>query len=45
MGTRASQAEAFLDFLKHHDADTIYLVGDIIDFWRVKRGPVWPAVA
>lgn len=32
----------FLDFLKHNDAGTIYLVGDIIDFWRVKRGPIWP---
>jgi len=42
LGTRASQADAFLDFLRHHDADVIYLVGDIIDFWRVKRGPVWP---
>ena len=41
LGTRASQAEALLDFLRHHDADTIYLVGDIVDLWRVKRGPVW----
>jgi UDP-2,3-diacylglucosamine pyrophosphatase LpxH len=42
LGTKACQANAFLDFLKVHDADTIYLVGDIIDFWRVKRGPIWP---
>jgi UDP-2,3-diacylglucosamine pyrophosphatase LpxH len=41
LGTRAAQADSFLDFLRHHDADVIYLVGDIIDFWRVKRGPVW----
>jgi len=41
LGTRSSQAEAFLDFLRHHEADVLYLVGDIIDFWRVKRGPVW----
>jgi UDP-2,3-diacylglucosamine pyrophosphatase LpxH len=41
LGTRAAQADAFLDFLRHHEADVIYLVGDIIDFWRVKRGPVW----
>lgn len=41
LGTRTSQAEALLDFLKHHDAETIYLVGDIIDFWRIKRGAVW----
>ncbi len=42
LGTRASQAEALLDFLRHTEADTIYLVGDIIDFWRIKRGAVWP---
>ena len=41
LGTRASQADAFLEFLKTHDADTIFLVGDIVDLWRVKRGPVW----
>src|SRR5262249_13343300 len=42
LGTRACQADAFLDFLKIYDAETIYLVGDIIDFWRVKRGAIWP---
>ncbi len=41
LGARASQAEAFLDFLRLHDANTIYLVGDIIDFWSVKRSPLW----
>ena len=42
LGTRASQASMLVDFLRDHDADTIYLVGDIIDFWRIKRGAVWP---
>ncbi|MGD9869097.1 MAG: UDP-2,3-diacylglucosamine diphosphatase [Hyphomicrobiales bacterium] len=42
LGTRACQADYFLDFLKHHDAETIYLVGDIVDFWRVRRGAHWP---
>jgi UDP-2,3-diacylglucosamine pyrophosphatase LpxH len=42
LGTRSSQAERLLDFLKDHDADTIYLVGDIVDFWRIRRGAVWP---
>jgi UDP-2,3-diacylglucosamine pyrophosphatase LpxH len=42
LGTRSCQAELLLDFLKHNDADTIYLVGDVIDFWRVRRGAVWP---
>ncbi|MGE8942741.1 UDP-2,3-diacylglucosamine diphosphatase [Leptospira interrogans] len=41
LGTRACQADAFLDFLKYHEAETIYLVGDIVDLWRVKRGPIW----
>ena len=41
LGTRACQAEALLELLRLHEADTIYLVGDIIDFWRVKRGPIW----
>lgn len=42
LGTRAAQANALLDFLRHNDADTIYLVGDIVDFWKVRRGPHWP---
>ena len=41
LGTRACQANELLDFLREHDADTIYLVGDIIDFWRIRRGPIW----
>ncbi|HRY06012.1 MAG TPA: UDP-2,3-diacylglucosamine diphosphatase [Hyphomicrobiaceae bacterium] len=41
LGTRNSQTHALLDFLKHVDADTYYLVGDIIDFWKVRRGPAW----
>jgi len=42
LGTRTAQAPRLLQFLKQYEADTIYLVGDIIDFWRVRRGPVWP---
>lgn len=42
LGTRGCQAERLLDFLKHHDADTIYLVGDIIDGWALKSGWYWP---
>jgi UDP-2,3-diacylglucosamine pyrophosphatase LpxH len=42
LGTRTSQAEALLDFLRENHADVIYLVGDIIDFWRVRRGAYWP---
>lgn len=42
LGTRTCQAQMLADFLREHDADTIYLVGDIVDFWRIKRRPVWP---
>jgi UDP-2,3-diacylglucosamine pyrophosphatase LpxH len=41
LGTRNSNAEALLDFLREHEAETIYLVGDIVDFWKVKRGAKW----
>jgi UDP-2,3-diacylglucosamine pyrophosphatase LpxH len=39
---RSSQAAALLDFLKHVESETLYLVGDIVDFWKVRRGPHWP---
>lgn len=42
LGTRACQADMLLDFLKETEAETIYLVGDIIDFWRIRRGAIWP---
>ena len=42
LGARAAQADLLLDFLKHHDADVIYLVGDIVDGWRLKKGWYWP---
>ena len=42
LGTRGLQAELLIDFLRHNDADTIYLVGDIVDGWRLKGGWYWP---
>jgi UDP-2,3-diacylglucosamine pyrophosphatase LpxH len=42
LGTRGCQAERLIDFLRHHDADVIYLVGDIVDGWRLQRGWYWP---
>lgn len=41
-GTRSSQSAAFLDFIRTHEAETIYLVGDIVDFWRLRQGVIWP---
>jgi UDP-2,3-diacylglucosamine pyrophosphatase LpxH len=37
LGTRGCKADFLVDFLRYNDADTIYLVGDIIDGWRLKR--------
>lgn len=42
LGTRNCQADMLVDFLGRHDAETIYLVGDIVDFWRIQQGAVWP---
>lgn len=42
LGMKACQAERLLDFLKFHDADTIYLVGDIVDGWALQSGWYWP---
>jgi UDP-2,3-diacylglucosamine pyrophosphatase LpxH len=42
LGTRGCQADLLLDFLKHYDVETIYLVGDIVDGWRLKSGWYWP---
>ena len=42
LGARGCQADRLLDFLRYHDADTIYLVGDIVDGWQLKSGWYWP---
>jgi UDP-2,3-diacylglucosamine pyrophosphatase LpxH len=42
LGTRGCQADRLLDFLKYHDADTIYLVGDIVDGWALRANWYWP---
>ena len=42
LGTAGCQADYLLDFLKHNEAKTFYLVGDIIDGWRLKKSWYWP---
>jgi UDP-2,3-diacylglucosamine pyrophosphatase LpxH len=42
LGSKAAQADFLLDFLRVHDASQIYLVGDIVDGWRLKRAWHWP---
>jgi UDP-2,3-diacylglucosamine pyrophosphatase LpxH len=43
LGTRGCNADKLIDFLDHVDSDTMYLVGDIIDGWRLKKKFYWPA--
>src|SRR5258708_37924292 len=42
LGTRGCQAELLLDFLKRNESEHLYLVGDIVDGWRLKRWWYWP---
>jgi len=42
LGTRGCQVGQLIDFLSKHDADTIYLVGDIIDGWQLHTAWYWP---
>ncbi|MDP2987934.1 UDP-2,3-diacylglucosamine diphosphatase, partial [Hydrogenophaga sp.] len=42
LGTAGCQARPLLDFLKHHPSHTLYLVGDIIDGWQLRRKWYWP---
>lgn len=42
IGSTQCQADVLLDFLKHNDSDTLYLVGDIIDFWALSKRVYWP---
>jgi UDP-2,3-diacylglucosamine pyrophosphatase LpxH len=42
LGTRGCNAQLLIDFLDHTDSDTLYLVGDIIDGWRLKKRFYWP---
>lgn len=41
LGTRGCKAEFLLDFLRHVECDTLYLVGDIVDGWSLKRSWYW----
>jgi UDP-2,3-diacylglucosamine pyrophosphatase LpxH len=42
LGTRGCNAELLLDFLRSIECDTLYLVGDILDGWRLRKGWYWP---
>ena len=42
LGTRGCNAEMLIDFLDHVDSEKMFLVGDIIDGWRLKKKLHWP---
>lgn len=43
LGTRDCKADFLLSFLRATHADTLYLVGDIVDVWSLRRSMYWPA--
>jgi Uncharacterized protein conserved in bacteria len=44
LGTRGCNARMLIDFLDSTDSETMYLVGDIIDGWRLRKTWYWPAL-
>jgi len=42
LGTRGCNAALLLDFLHAIECETLYLVGDIVDGWRLRKGWYWP---
>jgi len=41
LGTRACQADRLLDFLRNYTAENVFLIGDIVDFWSMRRSIAW----
>lgn len=41
LGTRGCKADLLCDFLRNNECDLLYLVGDIVDGWRLTRGWFW----
>lgn len=37
LGTKDCKAESLNNFLKHNTCNTLYLIGDIIDGWKIKQ--------
>lgn len=42
LGTRGSKAETLLQFLREYEFEKLYVVGDFIDVWALRRGIYWP---
>ncbi|WP_126447558.1 UDP-2,3-diacylglucosamine diphosphatase [Sulfuricystis multivorans] len=43
LGTRGCQADSLIAFLRHYEAEQLFLLGDIVDFWAMRRGIHWSA--
>lgn len=43
LGTAGCNADMLLDFLKSIECETLYLVGDIVDGWQLRKGWYWPS--
>ena len=41
LGTRSCQAERLLEFLREYSSEFVFLLGDIVDFWAMKRSICW----
>ncbi len=41
LGIPAAKSKALLQFLKNTRSEYLYLVGDIIDIWEVRKRPYW----
>lgn len=42
LGSKPAKADFLIDFLRVHEAEKIYLVGDIVDGRRLRRSWHWP---
>ncbi len=42
LGTRGCQAALLLEFLRRYEFETLYVVGDLVDVWSLRRGIYWP---
>ncbi len=41
LGTKNARTDSLLDFLRQYESSTLYLVGDIIDGWQLKKSWFW----
>jgi UDP-2,3-diacylglucosamine pyrophosphatase LpxH len=42
LGTRGANTAVLLEFLRDYDFETLYIVGDLIDIWQLRRSRYWP---